>query len=97
MKSIFPDCTQVRELKLENKSDLEIWNYAKQNSFTIVTFDADFYDFVTLYGHPPKVIWLRVGNTTTSKLIEVITEFADTIKSFVSDADYKHLGCMEID
>lgn len=43
----FPDTVQVRELRLEGKSDFEIWNYAKVNDFTIVTFDADFYDLVT--------------------------------------------------
>lgn len=56
LKHVYPDCRQVRELNLENKSDIEIWNFAKQNNYSIVTFDADFYDLVTLYGHPPKII-----------------------------------------
>ena len=56
LKSVFPECGQVRELKLEDKSDREIWNFAEKEQYTIVTFDADFYDLVTLYGHPPKVV-----------------------------------------
>jgi predicted nuclease of predicted toxin-antitoxin system len=35
-----PFATQVRLLGLENAKDLEIWEYAKVNSYTIITFDA---------------------------------------------------------
>jgi predicted nuclease of predicted toxin-antitoxin system len=55
LRNIFPNCGHVKELKLENKTDKEIWNFSKEEKFTIVTFDADFYDLVTLYGHPPNL------------------------------------------
>ncbi|MFK7899914.1 MAG: DUF5615 family PIN-like protein [Cyclobacteriaceae bacterium] len=32
----FPESKQVRELELENAKDIDIWNYAKQNGYTIV-------------------------------------------------------------
>ena len=54
LKGLFPEARQVRELGLENVSDREIWNFAKNSNYSIVTFDADFYDLVTLFGHPPK-------------------------------------------
>jgi predicted nuclease of predicted toxin-antitoxin system len=96
LRFIFPECGQVRELKLENSSDREIWDFAKRENFTIITFDADFYDLVTLFGHPPKVIWLRIGNTATDNLIEVIQGHAQTIEAFVSDLAYADIGCLEI-
>ena len=65
LKVSYPDCAQIRELGLENRSDREIWEFSKNEGFTIVSFDSDFYDLVTLYGHPPKIIWLRTGNTRT--------------------------------
>jgi predicted nuclease of predicted toxin-antitoxin system len=37
----FPEAKQVRQLEIENYSELEIWKFAKDNGFTIVTFDAD--------------------------------------------------------
>ncbi len=40
----FPDSNQVRELNLESKSDIDIWNYSKKNGFTIVSYDGDFCD-----------------------------------------------------
>lgn len=48
LQSSFPNCGQVRELHLEGKSDREIWDFAKREKYTIVTFDADFYDLVIL-------------------------------------------------
>lgn len=42
LSSEFPECAQVRQLGLENKSDREIWQFAKLHAYTIVTFDADF-------------------------------------------------------
>lgn len=69
---LFPFSKQVRELNLENMSDTMIWNYAKSSDYTIVSFDADFYDLVTLYGHPPKVIWLRIGNTQIKILLKLL-------------------------
>ncbi len=96
LQSSFPGCGQVRELALEDKSDLEIWEYAKQEGFTIVTFDADFFDLVTLYGHPPKVVWLRVGNTSTDNLITLLQKHAGNITAFIEDSDQAHVGCLEI-
>lgn len=70
LKIYFPECTQVRLEGLENKSDWNIWEFAKINEFTIVTFDTDFYDISLIRGIPPKIIWLRFGNTSTSHLID---------------------------
>ncbi len=97
LKDLLPEAKQVRELNLENSTDLQIWDYAKEQQFVIVTFDADFYDLVTLYGHPPKVIWLRMGNTSTTRLIEYLEKHFDIIKAFITDDNYKDIGCLEID
>lgn len=97
LRPIFPNCGQVRNLNLENKSDREIWNFAKNEQYTIVTFDADFYDLVTLFGHPPKVIWLRMGNTNSNNLITTLQKHSDIITAFISDKSYIDIGCLEID
>lgn len=95
--NLFPECKQVRELGLENFSDKQIWNFAKEESYSIVTFDSDFYDLVTLYGHPPKVIWLRMGNTSTLNLIKCFEKHHDVINTFLTNANYNEIGCLEID
>ena len=92
----FPGCGQVRQLGLEDRSDMEIWEYAKNNGYTIVTFDADFHDLVTLYGHPPKVVWLWIGNTTSENLIALLQTHKNIIQVFMTDRDYREVGCLEI-
>jgi predicted nuclease of predicted toxin-antitoxin system len=97
LATLFSEARQVKELGLENAADRHIWNYAKENQYSIVTFDADFYDLVTLFGHPPKVIWLRLGNTSTLNLIKTLEQYSDIIKSFLTDPNYEDIGCLEID
>lgn len=94
---LFPEGRQVRELQLEGSTDRQIWDFSKEKQYTIVTFDADFYDFVTLYGHPPKVIWLRMGNTSTQNLIKCFELHFEVIKAFLIDNKYRDIGCLEID
>ena len=96
LKDIFQDCSQVRLEGLENYSDISIWEYAKQHNFSIVTFDADFYDISTLKGHPPKIIWLRVGNTSTSNLKKTIEEHNNSIHEFHNSKLCAELSCLEI-
>ncbi len=97
LRPYFPECVQVRELNLEDKSDRELWDFARENNYIIDTFDADFYDLVTLYGHPPKVVWLRIGNTRTDALISILKKHAETIKAFILNDNYSDIGCLKID
>ncbi|WP_281637733.1 DUF5615 family PIN-like protein [Flavobacterium marginilacus] len=94
--SNFPTAKQVRQLGIENFSDLEIWQYAKQNNFNIVTFDADFFDISNLKGHPPKIIWLRFGNTKTDFLADIINSKNSIIKDFINSSEYSEVSCLEI-
>ena len=97
LKGTFPEARQVRELGLENSTDREIWEYAKYNDFTVVTFDADFYDMSNLYGHPPRIIWLRTGNRRTSELAKLLLNRSVIIQEFLTDKTYDNIACIEID
>jgi predicted nuclease of predicted toxin-antitoxin system len=92
----FPEAKQVRQLGIENYSDVEIWRFAKENEFTIVTFDADFFDLANFKGHPPKIIWLRFGNTTTHFLANIVNTRNSIIKDFISSVEYSEIACLEI-
>ena len=93
----YPIVKQVRELGLENSTDIEIWAYAKSNNYTIVTFDSDFYDLSVFRGCPPKIIWLRIGNSSTENIAKVLIDNFELIKDFATDSSYKDLSCLEID
>jgi predicted nuclease of predicted toxin-antitoxin system len=93
---LYPDAKQVRELNLENAADHEIWSFANQEGYAIVTFDSDFYDLTLIRGIPPKIIWLRLGNTNTADIITTFRENIDLIQEFLTDPEYKNIGCLEI-
>lgn len=93
----FPQARQVRALGLENADDNTIWAYAKENGFTIVTFDADFLDIAQVKGIPPKIIWLRTGNMTTTAIAEVLIQYQPIIQDFIESEAYKDHVCLEID
>jgi predicted nuclease of predicted toxin-antitoxin system len=90
----FPGTVHVSKAGLLNKTDIEIWEYARKENFIIVTFDSDFYDFSLTKGQPPKLIWIRSGNTTTNNIDRLLNEKADQISTFVNDPI---IGCLEID
>lgn len=93
---IFPDCKHVSDCGLMNCNDLDIWQYAKNNGFAIVTFDSDFYDISLINGHPPKIIWIRTGNFTTDQIVELLTQKKDIIEKFLINEDFKEVSCLEI-
>ena len=96
IQDLFPGSKQVRDLGLENSKDSFLWNYANENNYSIVTFDGDFYDLGLIKGSSPKVIWLRLGNTSTQNIETVLRKNYDLIKTFLSDPNYIEIGCLEI-
>jgi predicted nuclease of predicted toxin-antitoxin system len=89
----FADCRHVRSVGLNDRSDRDVWQFAKQNSYTIVTFDSDFFDIATLRGFPPKIVWLRTGNLTTAEIAEHIILNSTKIATFI---DCPEQNCLEI-
>jgi predicted nuclease of predicted toxin-antitoxin system len=78
----FPGSDHVREIGLKGQTDEDIWNYAKQNDFTIISKDKDFYQRALLYGSPPKFIWLRLGNCRRDELVGLIRRHEAEILAF---------------
>ena len=70
----FPGSEHVIALGLDDSPDSQIFDYAGQNDFTIVSKDSNFRQLSFLHGAPPKVVWLRVGNCTVSELVALLTE-----------------------
>ena len=91
-----PEARHVRDFNLQYSKDMEIWRFAKENGNSIVTFDSDFNNLATLFGHPPKIIWLRFGNTLTQELAKKLITRIDVIKSFLTDTAYADICSLEI-
>jgi predicted nuclease of predicted toxin-antitoxin system len=97
LQNYFSGCLHVSDCKMSDCEDPEIWEYAKENDFVIVTFDSDFYDISIINGHPPKIIWIRTGNLATKEIVQLMIENQETINSFIEDDDFKEISCLELD
>lgn len=62
-----------------------VWDYAKDNGLMIVSKDADMHDLSLVFGNPPKVIWLQLGNCSTRQVEEVLRRDFEVIKLFYED------------
>lgn len=80
---LYPNSEHVKSLRLTNTDDVVIWEFAKSNDFVIVSKDSDFHQRSLLYGYPPKFIYLRIGNSPTSKIVQIMRDKFDTISTFV--------------
>ena len=85
LSDLFEDSAHVRDLALQAADDDVIWNFAAMNEFVIVSKDADFHQRSFLFGHPPKVIWIRLGNCSTSEIEDLLRLRHKEIVAFNSD------------
>lgn len=88
---VFPDAKHISDVGHANSNDSQIWEYARVNDFCIVTFDSDFIDISALKGFPPKIIWLRIGNTSTDNITERLINDSAVIIEFLNAPDMAFL------
>lgn len=94
LDDLYPDSSHVMLEGLDQAEDHANWDLAKANGFIIVTKDSDFNELSIMKGCPPKVIWLRMGNSRVSAIEHIIREHALSINTFLKDLE---LGILEMD
>ena len=90
---IHPGSDHVIHLGLDRAADEDVWDFARVNGFVMVTKDADYPNLVALRGHPPKVLWLRIGNCTTRQVEDAIRANTVAVQAFEADTS---AGVLEI-
>ena len=95
LRDRYPDVVHVRDVGLASANDDDVWKFAASNARMIVTKDADFNQRAFLIG-PPKVIWLRVGNATTSEIAQLLSQRHSDVLAFEQDSDAVLLPLIEI-
>jgi predicted nuclease of predicted toxin-antitoxin system len=64
--------THVKSEGLIHCDDADIWVFAQKQDYVIVSKDADFHQRSLVFGHPPKLVFLRIGNCSTSEITAVL-------------------------
>lgn len=92
LSDLYPQSRHVREFGMKESEDIDVWEYAKANGFVIVTKDIDFQQRSLLFGHPPKVVRLRVGNCPVQTIEDLLRRYAAVIQKFDADARKSYLA-----
>jgi len=87
----FPGSTHVLRLGFGQTSDAEIYRFAGENDFTIVTKDDDFEYLSQQLGAPPKVILLKIGNTSVATLCAFFERHSQGMTDFIQATDEHRL------
>ena len=84
LSELYPDSSHVIKIGLQS-TDSEIWNFALNEGFTIVSKDSDFQQRAFVRGAPPKVIFLKLGNCRTGVVESLLRQRLQQISSFLAD------------
>ncbi len=80
--NLYPGSTHVKSHGLIQTSDTLIWSFAQQHGYTIASKDADFHQRSLVFGHPPKLVFLRIGNGPTSHIAQLLRTYYVQISEF---------------
>jgi len=93
LKTIFGECDHVDLIGINVPAqDIDIWKYAKDNKYIIITKDEDFMNFLEIKGFPPKIVLLRTGNSSSKALMELL----EKIKPMIEELEKNEYGLLEI-
>jgi predicted nuclease of predicted toxin-antitoxin system len=86
VSDLFENSEHVRNLGLTQTSDTDVWHRAKGLDYTIVTKDKDFANLSLVWGAPPKVILLQLGNCSVQDVENRLRREAVRIAEFVANS-----------
>lgn len=85
LSDLFPESLHVRNVGMKGANDPEVWDFAKDNNCIIVSKDSDMHDRSFVFGYPPKVVWIRLGNCSTSDVENLLRREFSSLEKFHED------------
>jgi predicted nuclease of predicted toxin-antitoxin system len=87
IRDLFPDSAHVLHVGLTSgTTDRQIWDYAKQHGFAIITADTDFVTMANSLGPPPKVVLLENCDYPTGTAVRIMRANAIRLSQFERDS-----------
>ena len=78
----YVESVHAAEIGLDSATDREIWEYAGERGYVIVSKDSDFRQLALLFGPPPHVVWLRLGNVSTGLIEALLRRSVEQVEEF---------------
>jgi predicted nuclease of predicted toxin-antitoxin system len=72
LAQVFPGSRHVRHEGLDRADDHQVWCFARDGGYAIVTKDSDFQEKSQMAGSKPHVIWIRRGNCSTAQIEQLL-------------------------
>lgn len=94
LSDLYPGSAHVRDVGLLGAEDRQIWPFAGEHGFLLVSKDTDFYQRSLFFGAPPKVVWLRIGNGPTRVVVDLLRARYLLVRRFAEDRDSTFLTLM---
>ncbi|MGO8754438.1 MAG: DUF5615 family PIN-like protein [Gallionellaceae bacterium] len=91
LADIFPQSEHVARIGLGAATDREVWEYAGEHNYILVSKDSDFHELSLLYGAPPKIVWIRHGNCTTKQIEFILRNKLEDIRTLVDNPESTYL------
>ena len=66
--------------------DEEVWRFAQERGFAIVTKDSDFQERSQIAGSAPKIIWIRRGNCSTRDIEAMLRTHASRVAALEQES-----------
>lgn len=85
LADVFPGSTHVQEAGLGRATDAEVWRYAAEGGYAIVSKDSDFNELMLLHGRMTPVVWIRRGNCDTAGIERLLRSAQPAISRMGKD------------
>ena len=92
LADMFANSSHVRLVGLGSAGDDVVWDYAAAQGLSIVSKDSDYHQRSFVFGPPPKVIWLRIGNKSTLQIEQLLRSRLAEIEAFGENPDAAFLA-----
>ena len=83
----YPGSTHVDLQGLQQAGDVEVWQFAKDQAFVVVSKDDDFTALSSLRGRPPCLIKLSMGNCDNEQVLQILLARRSQIEAQFTDPE----------
>ncbi len=81
------DCVHVSTMAAKDSSDKTIWTLARRQARVVVSKDEDFFHLANRAMDRGILIWVRLGNCATSRLLATVGSHLGEIESRIESGE----------